>query len=717
MSNNKIVTLGIDLGTTMSCMAGMVHGELQIIDNQDGERITPSVVCFPKDSKSGKISVGNNAILAAQSNPENFVYEAKRMFGKGYFNKDIQSSMQYWPFKIKQIKGTGLDKDAEDNIGIVVKIDGEEKVYEPIQISASVLNYLAESAKTRLNAFPTFIVITVPAYFHDGAKQRTLMASEIAFANKKDENNNPIEVKTVLLAEPTAAAMSYGSMMIKNKQVKPNQEERILVFDLGGGTYDVSILEFSYDEQNPIGEVKATDGDNYLGGGDFDNIIIKMAKDEFIRQHGQAVYDGCDALTAKTNEIRLRQEAIKVKTQLSSNTSVTFNLNCFRGALPIQFELSRSKFERAAKPLFDRLEEKVKGVLLSYGRINPVYNDQGKLDTNATINQNSGCNTDLNSVIQSAKSEINRVIMVGGSSRIPKVGEVLMKMFGESQNTPMAQRKVVAVLNPDESIAYGAGYYANACHPCDGDKGGHLLLIDKVPLNLCIETLGGQATPIITAQTPIPAKNSQIFSTAADNQTAVTIKITQGNRARSADNYVVGEFNLSGIAPARKGTPQIEVLFHVDANNILSVTAVDKASNKQEVFCKNISKNLSDEDIARMKKIAEEQEAADEMFRKKVDARNKHEQTMYAAEDALDNSQCHEEAKRACKEIIDGEITWVNGAEFMRQDIEEIQQRIQSNQEEVNKIIATGGADIPQQGNYNNSNNNQDNNNPDVEEL
>lgn len=714
MSERK-VTLGIDLGTTMSCMAGMVHGELQIIDNADGERITPSVVCFPKDSKAGKITVGNNAILAAQSNPDNFVYEAKRMFGKGYYHPDIQKSMKYWPFKIKPIKDTdkGIDKaKVEDNIGICVKIDGKEEVYEPIQISASVLNYLAESARTRLNAFPTFIVITVPAYFHDGAKQKTLLASKIAFANKKDETGNPIKVETVLLAEPTAAAMAYGSMMIKNKQTRPNQEERILVFDLGGGTYDVSILEFTYDEQNPVGEVKATDGDNYLGGGDFDNIIIQMAKDEFIKQYGQQVYDNCDPLEAKKNEIRLRQEAIKVKTQLSSNTSVTFNLPWFRGANGITFEVSRSRFERAARELFNRLEEKVKGVMLSYGHINPVYFDNGKLDEAGTLKANPGCNTNLNEVINNAKKEIDRVIMVGGSSRIPKVGEVLMKMFGETEATPQSKRKVVAVLNPDESIAYGAGYYANACNPVEGDSGNHILLVDKVPLNLSIETLGGQATPLIYARTPIPAKASQIFSTAADNQTAVTIRITQGNRARAADNYHVGQFNLEGIAPARKGEPQIEVTFEVDANNILTVKAVDKKTNSEKIFVQNMTSNLSDEDIEKMKKVAEEQEEADKLFRLRTDAKNKYEQTLFAMEDALEKSTASEDTKKQVKNKIDQELKWIGEDAFMGLPIEEINSRIDATTQEIQKIIATnGGSANP------GSNENPTGGNPDVQEV
>ncbi|KAL6120858.1 hypothetical protein NUSPORA_02337 [Nucleospora cyclopteri] len=691
VENKKVVTLGIDLGTTMCCMAGMVHGELQIIDNADGERITPSVVCFPKDNKSGKITVGNNAILAAQFNPENFIYEAKRMFGKGFYHPDIQKNMKYWPFKLKEIKEnnkTGLEKEkVEDNIGIVVTVDGKEQIYEPIQISASVLSYLAESAKKRLNAFPTFIVITVPAYFHDGAKQRTLGASQIAFSHKKDENGNNLNVKTVLLAEPTAAAMAYGSMMIKNKQVKNGTDERILVFDLGGGTYDVSILEFSYDDQNPVGEVKATDGDNYLGGGDFDNIIVQMAREEYKKNFPNDV--STDPIEDKKNDIRLRQEAIKVKTQLSSNTSVTFNLPCYRGPNGIHFEVSRSRFERAARSLFDRLEEKVKGVLLSFSNVNPVYKDDGALDVSATLSANPKAPRDINSLIESSKKQIDRVIMVGGSSRIPKVSQVLQRMFGETENTPSNQRKVVSVLNPDESIAYGAGYYANACNPVEGDQGGHILLIDKVPLNLSIETLGGLATPVINARTPIPAKASQVFSTAAHNQTAVTIRITQGNRSRSSDNYHVGQFNLEGISAAPKGVPQIEVTFDVDENNILKVTAVDKKSGSEQIFVQDLTKNLSDSDIERMTKVAEDNDAADKLFKERIEHKNKYEASLYDMEEKMGQVQLQEEHKNTVQSIIKEELDWITHPTFMETPVEDIKQRMENKVKEISGIFAT----------------------------
>ncbi|ELA41071.1 uncharacterized protein VICG_01864 [Vittaforma corneae ATCC 50505] len=407
--------------------------------------------------------------------------------------------------------------------------------------------------------------------------------------------------------------------MIKNKQVQDGQEERILVFDLGGGTYDVSILDFSYDTVNPIGQVRAIDGDNFLGGSDWDRIIIEIAKARFKKDNGGMDPDeGVSHEEKLKNDLRLRQEAIKVKTSLSTNMKATFNLPCYRGTKDLVFDITRVEFERASRTLFERLKEKIKGVLLSLEGITPVYFDDGRLDEASTIrNTPSARNQDLNKLIENAKQTINRVIMVGGSSRIPKVKSVLEDFFNETADTPAVSKKVVSPLNPDEAVAYGAGYFANATCPDvdDSSTGPKLLLIDQVPLNLNIETLGGVATPLITARTPIPAKQTQVFSTAADNQTSVEIVITQGNRSQSADNYLVGRFVLSGITPAPKGVPQIEITFEVDANNVLKVTAVDKSTGNKQCFVKNMSQHLSDSDIERMKKEAEEHSEKDAIFR------------------------------------------------------------------------------------------------------
>jgi len=691
MANGKNKSLGIDLGTTMSCMAGMVNGELMIIDNRDGERITPSVVCF--DKEGAQPVVGSNAILAASSAPENFVYEAKRMLGKGFNHPDIKKALPFWPFKIREIKGSGADKNITDNIGIVVKQSGEEKVYEPVQVSACILNYLAESAKLRLGSFPTYFVITVPAYFHDGAKQRTLDAANIAFAGKKDENNNELVINKTLLAEPTAAAIAYGSIMIKNKMVKDGDEERILVFDLGGGTYDVSVLDFSYDNQYPVGIVRATDGDNFFGGADFDNVLVDMATQKFKELHPDHSDVGMDETSKKRSDLRLRQEAIKIKTSLSTNLNAQFNLTCYRGTRDLTFGVTRTQFERSARHLFAKLLDRVKGVLLSCEQVTPLYTEDGKLDYEMT-RRTAGEKVNLDSIIEKAKKEISRVIMVGGSSRIPKVRALLEEFFGENEQTPVAQKRVVSPLNPDEAIAYGAGYHANAnCPDREDGAGPSLLLIDSVPLNLNIETSGGVATTLIKARSVIPAKVSNVFSTAADNQTAVDIVITQGNRPVSADNHMIGRFTLSGIASAPRGVPQIEVTYEVDQNNILRVKAVDKATGNEQIYVENMSNKLSEADIKRMEETAKEHAKADEMFVKKVTAKNEYEAMVFQFQDALEKASVPAETKEEITKKLQAEEEWLRTMDnsVTAEQIEERKKNLSAEMMEVMKGSAPGG--------------------------
>lgn len=694
MSQQKVVTIGIDLGTTTSCVAGYVRGELTVIENRDGERITPSVVCF--DKNGGQPVVGSNGILAAASAPENFIYEVKRMFGKGYHSKEVQKAIKFWPFKIQEIKTSGqpADENITDNIGITVMENGKEKNYEPIQVSAYVLNYLFESAKQRLGTYPTYVTITVPAYFNEGAKQRTLDAAHIAFAGKVGADGKPLNVKVVLLAEPTAAAIAYGSIMMKNNQVSDGDEERILVFDLGGGTYDVSVLDFSYDRTNPVGIVKATDGDNFLGGSDFDNIIIQLAKKKFVEMNGGVDPDaGVSREEKLKNDLRLRQEAIKVKTSLSTNMNATFNLPCYRGTTDLVFPISRVQFERAAKDLFERLLQKFRGVLLSLEGITPVYYDNGNLNEAETLSVNpSSRSRGLENIISEAKKTINRVIMVGGSSRIPKVVSVIESFFGEDANTPQSQKKVISPLNPDEAVAYGAGYFANASCPDAEDVGGpKLLLIDQVPLNLNIETMGGVATKLIEARTPIPCKQTQVFSTAVDNQTSVEIVITQGNRPASADNYHIGRFTLSGIAPAPKHVPQIEVTFEVDHNNILKVTALDKASGKKEMYVENMSNKLSENDIDKMRKQAEEHATQDAIFTKRTTLKNQFENTIYSFQDKLETLKIDEAKKNEIRARLENEENWIR-EQGNSADPDALEQRMKDFSDEITKMLAATGA-------------------------
>lgn len=698
----KTIAIGIDLGTTTSCVATKFkNGEIGIIENKDGERTTQSVVCFDKDT--GAPVVGSNAILGASSSPFNFVYEAKRMLGKGFHSAEIKKSMKNWTFKLEEIKtkGQAADENISDNVGIVITVNGKKITYEPVQISAFVLSYMYDSAVARIGDFPNRVVITVPAYFSEGARQRTIDAANIAFSSKTDTNNNKINVEVVLLAEPTAAAVAYGSINMKDNAIKDGTQERILVFDLGGGTFDVSVLDFFYDAMSPTGIVKAVDGDNFLGGSDWDNIIIEMAKKKFAETSGMSADDNISEVEKLKNDLRLRQEAIKIKNALSNSPNATFNVPCYRGSTDLVFDITRTQFERASRHLFDKLKEKCSGVLLALGGVTPVYFDDGKLNDNETIRSNSSVSngSKLRDIIEESKKSIQRVVMVGGSSRIPKVKAVLEEFFGESSETPMARKKVVSPLNPDEAVAYGAGYFANAGISDDLDQ-PQLLLIDQVPLNLNIETYGGVATKLIEARKPIPCKQSQVFSTAENNQTSVDIVITQGNRPKSADNYQIGRFTLSGIPAAPRGTPQIEVTFEVDRNNVLHVTAVEKGTNKKEVFVQNMSNKLSDEDIENMKKNAEMHAANDALFTKRVEIKNRFEGTIYSFEDKIDSLSVDEAKKEELRSKLRSEENWLKDQD---NDVDPvvIEKRLETFTAEISALLtgssegtATGNDDV-----------------------
>lgn len=657
-STKRGISLGIDLGTTTSCMAkALKDGTVEIIDNRDGDRLTASVVCY--DPEGGAPIVGVNAMVRAMSCPENFVYEAKRMIGKGFNHKDVGKAIKNWSFKVKEIKTSGAGNDTIDNIGIVVKEGGKERVYEPLQVSATVLNYLMESARERLGEYPTNVVVTVPAYFGNNARNRTEDAAAIAFAGKKDSQGNPIKINTVLTAEPIAAAIAYGSIMLKKDGVSNGHEERILVFDLGGGTFDVTVVEFTYDKQNPVGMVKGVDGDSFLGGADFDAVIMDMALEKAKAMKLPNLND-LPENEQKKNRLRLRQEAIKVKTALSNTERVTFNVNCYCGSQDLTFNLSRAAFESASEKILDKLLERCKGVLLGYRNIDPTYDeDSGKLNFEKTSREKGKSVSELRNIIESTKNDIDRVIMVGGSSRIPIVRKKLEAFF----NVPGANPKVVSPLNPDEAVAYGAAYYANSINKmASGEEEAEpsLLLVDGVPFNLNIETLGGVATPVIKARTPVPCSNSETFSTAADNQTRVTIVITEGNRARSADNHKLGEFELDGIQKAPRGVPQIEVTFRVNENNVLDVTACDKATGcNKKLEIQNLSSRLTQEDIARMTETANMHAEADKLFRERTEVSNQFENLIYAAKGQMTQAGVSDEVKKTVEGLCTSKLEWL----------------------------------------------------------
>ncbi len=487
----------------------------------------------------------------------------------------------------------------------------------------------------------------------------------------------------------------YGAMLDK-KGVKLS-EEKVLVFDFGGGTYDVSVVYFDFDPAASTGEVKGTDGDNHLGGVDFDNLIISMAKDEYKRKYGNDNLK-LSSSEEKKNEIRLRQEAIKVKTQLSTSNQVTFSVSCYRGSNDLVFELSRTRFERKASAIFQKLMEKCKGVLLSTQGVNPVYDSNGFLNTNLTgANNKTGQSLDV--LIENGKDNIDRVVMVGGSSRIPKVQEILKQFF---KDTPQKE-KVVTVLNPDECVAYGAGYHANSIHPIEGSSGGNILLIEQAPLNFNIETNGREATPIISARSTLPCKFTQTFTTAVDNQTAVTIVVTQGNHPISKENYHVGQFNLSGIPPAPKGVPQIEVTFELSTDNILNISAMDLGSKNKESMAKNLTDFLDDATIEEMKKKSEDNSKVYEEIRTKLSIRNSYEKSIYDIEDKLDKAKkdnlLPQEIVDNLANIVSEEFSWLQSDDYLKISIEEINNHINEKKEELNKMLeSVSGGSVPEGG-------------------